>query len=155
MVRVAGALSNGGIIYVPTLVDKIVNPDGEVAYQFQPKIASRLDASPKNLEAVRRACWGVVREGTGKAGRLYFVDVGGKTGTAQVVSLGKEAKGKDRKKTEDHAWFVCFAPVEDSEIAVAVIIEHGGHGGTVAAPPAREVMREFFKLKDKDSEKTG
>ncbi len=114
MVRVAGALSNGGIIYVPTLVDKIVNPDGEVAYQFQPKIASRLDASPKNLEAVREACWGVVREGTGKAGRLYFVDVGGKTGTSQVVSLGKEIKGKNRKKTEDHAWFVCFAPVEDS-----------------------------------------
>jgi penicillin-binding protein 2 len=159
MVRVAGALSNGGIIYVPTLVDKIVNPDGEVAYQFQPTIASRLDASPKNLEAVRQACWGVVREGTGKEGRLYFVDVGGKTGTSQVVSLGKEIKGKNRKKTEDHAWFVCFAPVEDSEIAVAVIIEHGGHGGTAAAPAAREVMREFFKIKDKepakDSEKTG
>ena len=153
MVRVAGALSNGGIIYVPTVVEKIVNPDGEVAYQFQPKIASRLDASPKTLEAGRRACWGVVREGTGKAGRLWFVDVGGKTGTAQVVSLGKEAKGKNRKKTEDHAWFVSFAPVENSQIAVAVIIEHGGHGGTTAAPPAREVMREFFQLKNKDSAK--
>jgi penicillin-binding protein 2 len=153
MVRVAGALSNGGIIYVPTLVDKIVNPDGEVAYQFQPNIASRLDASAKNLEAVREACWGVVHEGTGKAARLYFVEVGGKTGTSQVVSLGKEAKGKKLKKLEDHAWFVAFAPVENSQIAVAVIIEHGGHGGSAAAPAAREVMREFFKLKQQDKEK--
>ena len=154
MVRVAGALSNGGIIYVPTVVDKIVNPDGEIAYQFQPKIASRLDASAKTLEAVRRACSGVVREGTGKAAYLGFVDVGGKTGTSQVVSLGKESKGKNKRKTEDHAWFVSFAPVENSQIAVAVIIEHGGHGGTAAAPAAREVMREFFLLKAKDSPKS-
>jgi penicillin-binding protein 2 len=152
MVRVAAALGNGGNIYVPTVVDKIVNPDGEIAYQFKPQIASRLDASPKTLEAVRRACWGVVREGTGKAGRLGFVDVGGKTGTSQVVSLGKEGKGKNRRKTQDHAWFVAFAPVENSQIAVAVIIEHGGHGGTTAAPPAREVMREFFQLRAKDRE---
>ena len=61
MARVAGALSNGGIIYVPTVVEKIVNPDGEIAYEFKPKIASRLDASPKTLEAVRGACQGVVR----------------------------------------------------------------------------------------------
>ncbi len=153
MVRVAGALSNGGIIYVPTVVEKIVNPDGEVAYQFQPKIASRLDASPKNLEIVRNACWGVVYEGTGKAARLWSVDVGGKTGTSQVVSLGKEGKGKNKRKTEDHAWFVSFAPVENSQIAIAVIIEHGGHGGTAAAPVAREVMRDFFELKHKDAAK--
>ena len=98
MVRVAAALSNGGIIYVPTVVEKIVNPDGEVAHQFQPTIASRLNASPKTLEAVRRACGGVVREGTGKAARLWFVDVGGKTGTSQVVSLRKEAKGRTGAK---------------------------------------------------------
>ncbi len=154
MVRVAGALSNGGIIYAPTVVEKIINPDGEIAYHFEPKISSRLDASPKTLEAVRRACRGVVHEGgTGSAARLGYVDVGGKTGTSQVVSLGKEGKGKNRRKTQDHAWFVSFAPVENSQIAVAVIIEHGGHGGKVAAPVAREVMREFFQLKSKDSDK--
>ena len=78
----------------------------------------------------------------------------GKTGTSQVVSLGKEAKGKNKRKTEDHAWFVSFAPVENSQIAIAVIIEHGGHGGTAAAPAAREVMREFFLIKAKDSNKS-
>ena len=131
MARVASALSNGGIIYVPTVVEKIVNPDGEIAYQFKPEIYSRLDASPKTLEVVRWACRGVVQEGggTGAAARIPNVEVGGKTGTSQVVSLGKEGKGKNRRKTEDHAWFVSFAPVENSQIAVAVIIEHGGHGG--------------------------
>ena len=153
MARVAGALSNGGIIYEPTVVEKIINPDGEIAHQFEPKISSRLDASPKTLEAVRRACQGVVEGGTGTAARLGFVDVGGKTGTSQVVSLGKEGKGKNKRKTQDHAWFVSFAPVENSQIAVAVIIEHGGHGGKTAAPVAREVMREFFQLKAKDSTK--
>jgi penicillin-binding protein 2 len=153
MARVAGALSNGGIIYVPTVLEKIINPDGETAYQFKPKISSRLDASPKTLEVVRQACRGVVEEGTGTSGRLPSVEVGGKTGTAQVVSLGKEAKGKNRRKTEDHAWFVSFAPVENSQIAVAVIIEHGGHGGKAAAPVARELMREFFQLKAKDAAK--
>lgn len=153
MARVAGALSNGGIIYQPTVVEKIVNPDGEIAYQFKPEIQSRLHASPKTLEAVRRACRGVVNEGTGKFARLGYVDVGGKTGTSQVVSLGKEGKGKNRRKTQDHAWFVAFAPVENSQIAVAVIIEHGGQGGKVAAPVARELMREFFHLKAKDEGK--
>jgi penicillin-binding protein 2 len=154
MARVAGALSNGGIIYTPTVVEKIVNPDGEIAYQFQPTVASRLNASPKTLETVRQAGYGVVEEGTGTSSRLSFVEVGGKTGTAQVVSLGKEAKGKNRRKTEDHAWFVSFAPVDNSKIAVAVIIEHGGHGGKTAAPVARELMREFFHLKAQDSGKS-
>jgi penicillin-binding protein 2 len=151
MVRVAAALGNGGIIYEPNIVSKIVNPDGEIAYQFTPKIQSRLNASPKTLEAVREACRGVVAGGTGAAARLPNIEVGGKTGTSQVVSLGKEGKGKGRRKTQDHAWFVSFAPVEDSQIAVAVIIEHGGQGGKVAAPVAREVMREFFNLKNKDA----
>jgi penicillin-binding protein 2 len=153
MARVAGALSNGGIIYEPTVVEKIINPDGEIAHQFVPKISSRLDASPKTLDAVRRGCRGVVEGGTGTAARLGFVEVGGKTGTSQVVSLGKEGKGKNKRKTQDHAWFVSFAPVENSQIAVAVIIEHGGHGGKTAAPVAREVMREFFQLKAKDAAK--
>ncbi len=152
MVRVAAALGNGGFIYTPTVVDKIVQPDGEVVYQFTPSVQSRIPASAKTLELVRRACRGVVQEGgTGSAARLGFVEVGGKTGTAQVVSLGREGKGKNRRKTEDHAWFVSFAPVEKSQIAVAVIIEHGGHGGKTAAPVAREVMREFFRLKQEDA----
>ncbi len=156
MVRVAAALGNGGIIYTPTVVEKIVNPDGEVAFQFQPQVQSRLPASPKTLELVRRACRGVVHDGggTGAAARIPYADVGGKTGTAQVVSLGKEGKGKARHKTQDHAWFVSFAPVEKSQIAVAVIIEHGGQGGKIAAPVARQIMSEFFRLKQEEEVKT-
>ena len=78
---------------------------------------------------------------------------GARPARLQVVSLGKEGKGKNRRKTQDHAWFVSFAPVENSQIAIAVIIEHGGHGGKTAAPVARELMREFFQLKAKDAER--
>lgn len=78
--------------------------------------------------------------GTGGRARLEKVHVGGKTGTAQVVSL--ERKGG--RKTEDHAWFVAFAPAESPEIAVAVLVEHGGGGGAVAAPIAKKVLEHYF-----------
>lgn len=147
MARVAAAIANGGTIYVPRLVERIESPDGEVLLQPRPEVASRLDASPQTIALVRRALRGVVHEpgGTGHAARIPGIEVAGKTGTAQVVALGKERKGKKGHKTRDHAWFVCFAPVEQSEIALAVIIEHGGHGGGTAAPIARQLLATYFQ----------
>ncbi|MBI4644182.1 MAG: penicillin-binding protein 2, partial [Deltaproteobacteria bacterium] len=82
------------------------------------------------------------------------LEVAGKTGTAQVVTLEKEKREKEKRgKTsfhyQNHAWFVAFAPVEDPEIAVAVLVEHGGGGGAVAAPLARRVMAAYFPEKAK------
>ncbi|MFP3867318.1 MAG: penicillin-binding protein 2 [Desulfobacteraceae bacterium] len=146
MARVVAAIANGGIIHVPQLVERIESPDGEVIFQSQPQVASLLGASPQTLASVRRALRGVVHEpgGTGRAARIPMVEVGGKTGTAQVVALGKQ-RGKGHRKTQDHAWFVCFAPVENSEIAIAVLVEHGGHGGSAAAPIARQVLATYFR----------
>ena len=145
MAGVVAAIANGGTVYVPQLVDSIESPEGEVLFEFQPKVASRLEASPATIDLVRRGLRGVVHDprGTGHAARIPMVEIGGKTGTAQVTTLGKE--GKKGEKTHDHAWFVCFAPVENSEIAVAVIIEHGGHGGSAAAPVARQVLMAYFQ----------
>ncbi|MDX1386930.1 MAG: penicillin-binding transpeptidase domain-containing protein, partial [bacterium] len=80
--------------------------------------------------------------GTGKNARLSGIHVGGKTGTAQVVGL--ERKGKVKGNSEDHAWFVAFAPAENPEIALAVLVEHGGGGGAVAAPIAQKVLAAYF-----------
>ena len=94
------------------------------------------------MNLVKSALVGVVSEngGTGHAAHSNIVSIGGKTGTAQVI-------GGDRtsRNFKDHAWFVAFAPVENPRIAVAVFVEHGGHGGTTAAPIAKRVIEAFFK----------
>jgi penicillin-binding protein 2 len=137
MARVAAAIANGGIVYKTHLVEKVESPAGEVLYQAKPEVQSRLDASPATLELVRRALVGVVNEGTGKSARLPGIQVAGKTGTAQVVSL---EHGTGSRGTQDHAWFVAYAPATDPRIAVAVLIEHGGHGGSVAGPLASRLI---------------
>jgi penicillin-binding protein 2 len=70
--------------------------------------------------------------------------VAGKTGTAQVIAQ-KIPGRKLSENTQDHAWFIAYAPVDDPKIAVAVLVEHGGHGGGAAAPVARRVIEEYMK----------
>ena len=90
----------------------------------------------------------MVTEGTATRAKSSIVTIGGKTGTAQVAALGKEKKPEKDipKKFRDHAWFVAFAPVESPKIAVAVLAEHMGHGGSAAAPLAKEVIETYIKL---------
>jgi penicillin-binding protein 2 len=138
---VVAAIANGGIVYKPFIVEKVESPAGEILYQARPEVQSHLGASRANLEAVRQSLVGVVNEGTGKAARLAHIQVAGKTGTAQVVALDRDnPKRKRERRMEDHAWFVAYAPAEDPRIAVAVLVEHGGHGGEGAGPLARRVI---------------
>ena len=142
MARVVAAIANGGIVYKPYLVEKVESPAGEILYQAKPEVQSRLRASPANLEAVRQSLVGVVNDGTGKAARLPNIQVAGKTGTSQVVALDRDnPKRKRAREMEDHAWFVAYAPADDPQVAVAVLVEHGGHGGEDAAPLARRVIK--------------
>lgn len=89
----------------------------------------------------------VVSRGTGTRARLPGIRVAGKTGTAQVIST-KTAEQMDdyEKRFKEHSWFACFAPVDNPRIAIAVIVEHGGHGGAVAAPLAAGVLEKYFQL---------
>jgi len=86
--------------------------------------------------------------GTGKAAYIKGVKVAGKTGTAQVSKMGEERLKPEEMPYEkrDHAWFVAFAPEEAPSIAVTVVVEHGGHGGSAAAPLAREVIRRWLEI---------
>lgn len=141
-------VANGGIKISPHLLAATIGDDGSKT----PIPLSRAESLPwginkKEYEAVKRALIDVVAGvgGTGAKARIPGITVAGKTGTAQVVgyeTVHKVAKGV---KTGDHAWFVAFAPAENPEIAVAVIVEHGGHGGSIAAPIAQRVMTEYFK----------
>lgn len=103
--------------------------------------------SDQDFSKLKDALIAVVEEGggTGAKARIPGIKVGGKTGTAQVIGYESLAKGIAKGKTGDHAWFVAFAPAEKPEIALAVLVEHGGHGGSAAAPIAQRVMAEYFK----------
>jgi penicillin-binding protein 2 len=92
-------------------------------------------------------------KGTGRRARLDDVPVAGKTGTAQVVRLDdqKDGDGEIAREQRDHAWFACYAPADAPEIAVVVLAEHGGHGGEIAAPIAREILEEYFRITEPDN----
>lgn len=145
MALVAAAVANGGLVLEPQLVEKVESPAGEVLYQASPVVRSRLEANPRHLALIQKALTDVVAQGTGKAARLPHLPVAGKTGTSQVVSLEKEKRaGKGAKKYQNHAWFVATAPAADPQLAVAVLVEHGGSGGAVAAPLAKRVLAAAF-----------
>ncbi|MCA9771858.1 MAG: penicillin-binding protein 2, partial [Myxococcales bacterium] len=148
------AVANGGTVYSPHIVREVVDASGETIRRIVPKVVGRLEASPGDLRLVQDALKGVVNEvgGTGARARLPGIVVAGKTGTSQVIS-NRPRDESDRVRPEkeeiplnerDHAWFVAYAPVENPEIAVAVLVEHGGGGGSVAAPIAQKILARHF-----------
>lgn len=150
MARLISTVFNGGIVYVPQLTRWIKKSNGETIFEMTPKAERKLDIKAEYLDGVKRALKGVVNapHGTGSKARLKGVLVAGKTGTAQVVSMGVNSDDKNEKdipwKARDHAWFVAVAPVEDPKIAVSVLIEHGGHGGSAAAPIAKDLIKTYL-----------
>ena len=118
-----------------------------------PKIGRALPAplkesppfDPKFVKIISQSLWGVVNEyGTGRRAAVRGFDVCGKTGTVQVVSRETRLRNESDKKFEDNAWFVGFAPRDSPQIAAAVFVEQGGHGGTSAAPIIREMFQIYF-----------
>ncbi|MDD5712710.1 MAG: penicillin-binding protein 2, partial [Smithellaceae bacterium] len=146
------ATANGGIVYRPWIIKRIETTDGKVFRSFGPQEKGRVPVSKRNFEIVNKGLWGVVNErgGTGYVLKRAEMDVCGKTGTAQVIGLPDDKSRRRRiitGNTRDHALFVCFAPYKQPEIVVAVIIEHGGHGGAAAAPVARRIIDTYFSEK--------
>jgi penicillin-binding protein 2 len=122
-----------GRYYEPACLARIESSDGVYVPARRPLA---LSMSRSTLDILRRAMLAVCEspEGTGKGARLEGINVAGKTGTAQ------------NPHGNDHAWFVCFAPYENPEIAICVMLENGGHGGAVGAPIARRIMEHYFHL---------
>ena len=137
--RMMSAVANGGVLWRPRLVQRVERVDGSLAYSSSSKMTGRVDLSPIVWAFLRQALSGVVNEGgTGGAARIPGIDVAGKTGTAQSVNKSDSAKG------QDHAWFASFAPAQDPEVVVVVLVERGGKGGQVAAPIARQIYQAIF-----------
>jgi penicillin-binding protein 2 len=143
------AIATGGEVMRPRVVREIVRMDGTVETR-RTEMLRRLPWKEENVKFIRRALSGVVNDyGTGGAAKLQGIEVGGKTGTAQVASVkGKMVKSEHLAyEIRDHAWFVGFAPVSAPEICVVAMVEHGGHGGAAAAPVVKAVMQEYFRGK--------
>jgi penicillin-binding protein 2 len=151
------AIAAGGEVMRPRIVRRIVRMDGTVK-ENPPQLLRKLPWKPDDVAFIRRALSGVVNDyGTGGAAKLPGIEVGGKTGTAQVAAVkGKMIKSEDLPYLlRDHAWFVAFAPVADPEICVVAMLEHGGHGGSAAAPIVKAVMQEYFRKKQVAQEREG
>ena len=128
-------IANGGTLYKTHLLKSIRSSvDGSVVYSNEPSVLKTVSIKPENLEAVKKGMYGVVDEGSASGiFENYNIPVGGKTGTAQVGS-----------NVSDNALFVAFAPFDNPEIAVAVVVEHGVKGAN-AAYVAKDIFDEYFR----------
>lgn len=136
MLRATAAIANGGILLEPQLVQKIVDPSGNVAKQFGPRVERQNFISPSDLAIVQQGMRQTIMAG-GSAHSIfpdnYPVQVAGKTGTAQFDN-----------NTKTHSWFEAYAPYNNPQIAVLVLVEGGGEGYSVAAPVAKDILSYYF-----------
>lgn len=154
------AVGNGGTLYKPRIVKTIEDGRGKIVKKIESEITGGLPASKETLDIVRNALLQVVHgtSGTAKEIRLEHIEIAGKTGTAQVfnVKKGEKIDTENLKYSlRDHAWFICYAPAKNPVIALSVMIEHGEHGSSTAAPIAGALIKQYiqgFIIKDKLTE---
>jgi len=149
MLVLTSAVANGGKMYKPLILKSVYSPEGSVILESKKQLTGKLPVSKKTLEIIKEGLWNVVnnKKGTAWIAHVEGLDISGKTGTAQVVGRSKEhglSEEKLSQRLKSHAWFVAYAPSVDPKIAVSVIVEHGGHGSSAAAPIAREVIKTYF-----------
>lgn len=140
MAMATAAIANGGKLYKPELVRKVVWPAWmhRLPTLTPPDLVHRVPAAPATFDKVRRAMRLAVtsKHGTAQVVGNMAVTVAAKTGSAQ-----------QRPGRPTHAWFVCFAPYEHPKYAISVFVDSGGHGGSTAGPIARKVLTALFRLK--------
>lgn len=158
LAQVFAAIGNGGKLIEPRLLRRLETWDGKLVERPEPPEDKSVGIPQDVLDIVTRALTAVVGgpRGTGGRARVAGIDVAGKTGTTQVVSLDRIKDLPDDEvpvRYRDHALFAAFAPAEAPEISVAVIVEHAGSGGgTVAAPIAQKVLARFFEKRAEQKE---
>lgn len=142
-------LANGGKVYRPQVVEQVVDPEGQVVETLTPELVSQVEGLGRYFKVITKGMEEVVhgKHGTARRVAIDGLRIAGKTGTAQVVKIAQYRHLKEEDipyKYRDHAWFTCYAPAENPEIAVTVLVEHGLHGGSGAGPIARAVLNQYF-----------
>lgn len=149
LAHATATLANDGIGYKPHLVREIRSARTNESHMVKSEPLSDLKLDPAHIDLVKRAMFAVTQPGGtasgAAAGAPYHI--AGKTGTAQVIGIKQGATYNESQIAErhrDHAWFIAFAPAEQPKIALVVLAENGGHGGSTAAPIARKVMDYYL-----------
>ncbi len=142
-------LANDGVAYKPHLVREVRSARSAESRMIEHKQEFDLGLDPEHIDLVKRAMFAVTQPGGTAAGAASGAGyhIAGKTGTAQVIGIKQGATYNESQVAErhrDHAWFIAFAPVEAPKIALVVLVENGGHGGSTAAPIARKVMDYYL-----------
>ncbi|MCF7860174.1 penicillin-binding protein 2 [Patescibacteria group bacterium] len=127
------AVANGGILYKPTLVSEVLDEKNQLVRKTEASIIRQNFIDAYNLQVVREGMRQAVTSGSARSLSMLPVSSAGKTGTAQWSS-----------KKANHAWFTGFAPYENPEIVITILVEEGDEGSTVAVPIAREIMEWYF-----------
>ena len=144
MLRVVGAVANGGELYAPYLVADARDPQGRIVKRFEPRPQGRVGVSEANLATIRAGMLGAIEDPAGTAHNVYIpgFHYAGKTGTAENFATVDNPQGRN------HAWFVCYAPYDHPKIAVVVFMDQsGGFGAVNAAPVAQAIVTAYFHLK--------
>ncbi len=140
LARVYMAIANGGYLYKPYVVKEIEDVKGKKIIDIKPVLERKLNIRPIYLRWIRRGLIEAVKSGTAKSAFIPGLLVAGKTGTAQITSRGRHKKY--------HAWFVSYAGIKKPEIVTAIFLDHGGHGGSSAAPLAGKLYRFYFNVNE-------
>jgi len=134
MLRATAVIANGGKLLEPQLVGRIVDHSGKTVKTFEPRIERENFISAANIKTVQQGMRQTIVSGSARSILSDFpIPVAGKTGTAQFMNNAKT-----------HAWFECYAPYDNPEIAIIVLVEGGGEGYDIAGPVARDIMTYYF-----------
>lgn len=133
---ITSAIANGGTLMKPYVIDRVVNDEGNVVKAFKPSAYGRL-MSEEESQALIELMTSVVEKGTASKLKGLSYTAAGKTGSAEYNNV----------KGDSHAWFTGFAPAEDPEVCVTIIVEGAGSGGDYAVPIARRIFDTYFNEK--------
>jgi len=136
MAEVTSTIANDGVMMKPHLVNEILTSKGQSVKSIEPEALGQI-ISADTAKTMKDFMRSVVNEGTGVNASIEGIEVCGKTGTADHQEEGKDAP--------PHSWFIGFAPYDNPQVAVAIIVEDGGQGGKAAARIASEVMRTALR----------
>ncbi|MCB9617025.1 MAG: penicillin-binding protein 2 [Sandaracinus sp.] len=145
-----GALANGGTLYRPQIIESIREADGTLVEELPPQVARRIAIPEAHARIIASGLFGVVNEQAGTAYDAHVVGgivASGKTGTAEIQRGGSRPDLDPRRAwyfQRSHAWFAGYAPSHDPEVAIVVLVEHGGAGGRAAAPTALRVLQDYL-----------
>ena len=149
------AIGQGPVLVTPLQIASLMAAVANSGYKVKPHVTEnpavereQLTVEPWVFERIGAALWSVVNDqrGTGSAARVEGIEVAGKTGTVQVIQQKTWIKNEDLPyEQRDHAWFASYATAGDKQLVVVILVEHGGHGSTAAAPLAKRLYEIYFR----------